>query len=797
MSNLSHDTKIILLLIILITVFFWRELFTDRTIITFSLKNTYPWLENLDPERIDTSSMSSDCVLSYYPRRVFATEWIRKGKIPYWNHHQFCGTPFLANFQTAVFYPINIVLYAFDPPTQMDLFIYIHVVLAAIFTYLFGRRLGLSIVGSTLASFCFAFSETMSTRYGQPTMVSSASWLPLLLLLGKDLVENSDCKRIAFLSIGLFFTLLSGFPQIIIYNLIALIIYVLVLASATHGSPGKIARSVGALAISIVIGLLLACFQLLPSYEFSTFSFRKSLPYWIIATSAHRGLVFLKYFIPDILGNPIDLGDIAKYLHEARSGAGFSSNFVSTAGYVGVLPLLLAIISFLHPCRKRLPFLLISALTLLVVWKSPLLGFAYSFIPGFKFSRIDRAIVYYAFSMAMLSGFGFDDVLTSKDRRTHIVCICFIGFAIVLAFWLGTSGVDRIVSRIANMVEPSELRSAKNYLLGKVAVFVILSIVSAALVIAKRLGKVTGIAFLTLCLVLVLIDLLPRANKFKVTQPESEIVPKSEFVESLIKDKSQWRIAKYRADVIPANIATIYAIDDIHGYDALNLGHYIEFLGAVDSSIIAVENAMLRRRVGKISQISSLDSPLLDFLNVKYFLAAAAVEGKRARCIWWVNEGYLPRAILVDKPLFFSTYDEVLSHIRSGKFDPAREVLLVGENPKGFDESALQGSARIVYSDPGKMEVETDASKQCYLVISEAWYPSWKAYIDGKKVDLLRANYAFQAVFIPSGNHKVEFVFEAESLKLGILFSVAGATILFAMLGETRRVSLRRGEGKD
>ncbi|MGQ9603687.1 MAG: YfhO family protein [bacterium] len=772
---------------ILVTIFFWRELFTDQTLITFSLKNTYPWLEDLDHGNLETSSMSSDCILSYYPRRVFATEWIRQGKIPYWNHHQFCGTPFLANFQTAVFYPVNILLYAFDPPTQMDFFIYIHVVLAALFTYLLARRFALSIPASVIASICFAFSETISTRYGQPTMVSSASWLPLILLLSTNLVEKPDRKKIAWLSIGLFLTLLSGFPQIIIYNMLALLIYVLVLSLATQQSLKRATRSAQFLAISIGIGFLLACFQLVPSYELSTFSFRKSLPYWIIASSAHKGLVFLKYFIPDILGNPCDLGDLAKYLHQARADAGFSSNFVSTVGYVGILPLLLAVISILHPSRKRLPFLIIAGITLLLVWKSPLLRFAYDVVPGFKFSRVDRLIFLYAFSMSMLAGFGFDDVINHNTRRIYIIGLCFIGFTIALSAWLANHGIDRILSGIANIYDQAQIWSTRDYLLRRVAIFAIFAILSAVLVIARRFGKVSKVAFLTLCILLLMIDLLPRANKFKVTLPADQIVPRSEFVEGLLQDRSQWRIAKFKADVIPANIATVYGIDDIHGYDALNLSHYIEFLGAIDSSIIAVENAMLRRRVGKISQISSLESPLLDFLNVKYFLGVAVTEEKRPKCVWWVNEGYMPRAFLVEKPLFLGSYDEVIQYINSGEFNPVHELLLVGQSgSEAFDDSSFEGSARVIYSDPGKIDVESDASKQCYLVISEAWYPSWKAYIDGKKVELLRANYAFQAVEVPAGKHKVELIFEPESLKLGILLSIAGLVLVVAMFGESR-----------
>jgi hypothetical protein len=144
MKTFRKDLLAVVFLALLITIFFAREIFTDQTLVTFRLTNVFPWLAEASPSDLEQPSVTSDCTFSYYPRRVFATEMIRQGQIPYWNPYQFCGTPFLATFQTMVFYPVNLVLYGLDPPTQMDLFLYVHFLIAAVFSYLFARQLGLS-----------------------------------------------------------------------------------------------------------------------------------------------------------------------------------------------------------------------------------------------------------------------------------------------------------------------------------------------------------------------------------------------------------------------------------------------------------------------------------------------------------------------------------------------------------------------------------------------------------------------------------------------------------------------------
>ena len=56
--------------------------------------------------------------------------------------------------------------------------------------------------------------------------------------------------------------------------------------------------------------------------------------------------------------------------------------------------------------------------------------------------------------------------------------------------------------------------------------------------------------------------------------------------------------------------------------------------------------------------------------------------------------------------------------------------------------------------------------------MAQAYYHPWHAYVDGKPTRLWRANYAFQALEVPAGNHQIQVVYEDKAFKIGgvILF---------------------------
>jgi len=61
------------------------------------------------------------------------------------------------------------------------------------------------------------------------------------------------------------------------------------------------------------------------------------------------------------------------------------------------------------------------------------------------------------------------------------------------------------------------------------------------------------------------------------------------------------------------------------------------------------------------------------------------------------------------------------------------------------------------------------------VVIAQAHYPCWRAFVDGKPVTLWRANHAFQAVAVPAGSHHVRLVYRDNWFALGCVISIATA----------------------
>lgn len=787
MRKPREDVLAIAFLILVVTLFFAAEVFTDRTLVTFRLTGVFPWISDATRTDLDQPSVTSDCTLSYYPRRVFATSMIRDGQIPFWNPHQFCGTPFLANFQSAVFYPVNLVLYGFDPATQMDLFLYVHFLIAAVFSYLLARKLKLSSGASVVSALSFSFCGFMVTRYGQPTFISTASWLPAVLYFAECLIESPSFRRAGILGLGISLCILAGFPQLVLAILYTLVFYVAVRLVLIKQRSVRW-KSITALfvVVSLAVACLVCAFQILPTHELSTFSYRKGLPYQMVLSSAHHRLVSLKYLIPDILGDPVDVGVLSKALHKVEQEPRFAQNYVSTTGYVGILPLLLSVLALTAPDRRLVPFIALATVSVLVVFGTGVLWFFYRFIPGFSFSRVDRVILIYMCSIAIMAGYGFDAAQSGRVRkRLFYSGAGFLCFAACFVLWLHGSGLAIVAREAAGVVSKDVYM---DYAWGKIVRFTIISALTGGLFVIMGSVRLPAKVFLAAATAFLLIDLVPNGLKLKVSQPADGIVPENQFVENLRSEEGLWRIAKYGADVIPANTATLLGIHDMHGYDALNVDHYIEVLGAIDTTMVAVGNAALRRRIGPISDPRGLDSRVMDLLNVKYVLSVGQVGSLRHQPVMMLNADYLPRAFLVGQSRFFDTHDEVLDYMKTPDFDPAAEVLLIGEGQETTysPEPGAPGEVEIVTYGPCEITLTVNAERACYLVVSDVYYPGWDAYVDGCQSDLLRADYAFRAVEIAPGIHEVRMAYTPVHFRVGVLLSAAGIALLGALISSGR-----------
>jgi hypothetical protein len=97
-----------------------------------------------------------------------------------------------------------------------------------------------------------------------------------------------------------------------------------------------------------------------------------------------------------------------------------------------------------------------------------------------------------------------------------------------------------------------------------------------------------------------------------------------------------------------------------------------------------------------------------------------------------------------------------------GDTDPRRTVLLEKPPalPSRFVSGAPVGTARIARYANTKIVVEVDSPAGGILVLNDVWHPWWRASVDDRKSEILRANVLFRAVAVPAGKHVVRFTFQ-------------------------------------
>ena len=142
----------------------------------------------------------------------------------------------------------------------------------------------------------------------------------------------------------------------------------------------------------------------------------------------------------------------------------------------------------------------------------------------------------------------------------------------------------------------------------------------------------------------------------------------------------------------------------------------------------------------------------------------------------------MPRAVLVREAVAIPLADHP-RHIKNSDFSPEQTVLLefLADDhkvsaPKEGSRRPMRGAVSITEYHPNKIELKTNSDSHTYLVLSELYYPGWRAYVDGKQVSIMRANYILRAIPLKPGKHNVIFAYEPMSFYLGA--SISGLTIL-------------------
>jgi hypothetical protein len=203
---------------------------------------------------------------------------------------------------------------------------------------------------------------------------------------------------------------------------------------------------------------------------------------------------------------------------------------------------------------------------------------------------------------------------------------------------------------------------------------------------------------------------------------------------------------------------------------------------------------------GYWNAIPSRSSPLYDFLNAKYVIASkqVALDWDKFVPVFdadpalnvYLNRRALPRALVVQRAIAAPDHAAALAALRAPGFDPATTVIVEGGEALQATPSR-PASVEFEAFGANQIRLRVDSPSDSYLVLSEVWYPGWRASVDGALAPVLRANYAFRAVRLTPGEHRVELTFAPRSWTLGL--AISGLTLLALIAwGMRQSIELRR-----
>ncbi len=346
-----------------------------------------------------------------FPIRVELSRRLAEGALPLWTTGMQAGFPLLAEGQVAALYPLNLLLYRILPmPLAFSYSILLHYIWALLGMYALARVARFSAPASLLAALVFGLNGFFITRSQHVPHVAVGSWLPWMLLfyLKYERARTGGRNSILWFCLTVFsiaVQLLGGFPQVALMNLAAFAVFGILGFRLWGDSERKdpfpqilrqLAHNATVLFAALVLGAGLAAIQWLPSAELLGFSVRGSDVGTEFFTSFSLEVEALSQFIAPFawLGTP--------HVHN-----------IEFWGYIGVLPLMLAVLApFLKRDWRTISISAFSllALSLALGAANPLYSLLY-YVPVFNRFRVPaRFLELFCFGAAILAAIGFDEL---------------------------------------------------------------------------------------------------------------------------------------------------------------------------------------------------------------------------------------------------------------------------------------------------------------------------------------------------------------------------------------------------
>lgn len=682
----------------------------------------------------------------FFEKSLYARE-IRSGIVPLWNPHIFGGTPHLANVNNACFYPFNLFFLLGPFHAVLTLYLALHLCIAGLSVYLWGRKLGFSRFASFLSGLLYMFSGVFATENIHLGYFAALAWTPAVFYAMEIWLEERAIRPAIAVGLLLSLILMSGAPQFLLITGYCLVFYTIFrLMEPGQGVRGRM-DGLAVLIVGAGLGLMAAAVQLLPAMEFIKDGGR---PY---ATDYQFAVSFSSYW-KQLLSRPF-----------APVGHGWTG---AAALFFAAWALL-----FMRSRAVATLFLLALATALLSLGDDGFLfKVAHRFLPGFQLFRAPyRFALYAVLFIVLMSGAGIDSVIRSSVSRWRRFGLSFIALFLGWGIWScfhAEGSIERLwkstawlllIYGLVRLFLKAQIREA--LFKAGLCLFLLLEV-------TQELTTLGGVHPLT----------KPSFYRFLQEQPIFDELKKQEETHRIYLSNDdgiaclEYPLKDGRYFPFSPNLGELYGFENVSGYEQMMLRRYIRFIQETPPYwSMALFNVRYLLTRGDLSGLPGLK------------LVLAVPAGRLYRMEWTI-----PRYFMAASARFTDRPENFFESVRDPAFNPYTQLILEGDPPAVTGQPPLRSYEINVLKRTSRdqlLEVKLDGHG--YLVCSEPYEKGWKAFIDDQPASLWPAFHLLRAVYLPPGKHLVRFYYDPPSFNLGLGISLISFAVILAISLLSRR----------
>ena len=687
-----------------------------------------------------------------YPVGFFFQQSLFHGELPLWDAYSHCGVPFMA--QMGSWYPGNWLFALLPAPWSLNLSLLLHLLLGGWGMYALVRHWRADGFAASFAGLAYVFNGGVLSCFQWGNYIESFGWLPWVVLTVTQAWRNGG-RWLALAAIVSALQVLTATPELTLLGWMFLAALWLAEWLAGDLSLWLSARRT---AVVIVLAAGITMVQMLPFFDLLAHSQRDTnyeQAFWAMPGWGWANLVvplFHNYLSPQ--GNWFQHGQ--DFLMSYYPGLGVLVLAAAAAWCVRTRTTLVVVIAVL------------SCWVLALGQAGHLYPLAKKVFPWLGIARYPvKFTLLTAFLVPLLAAWAIQKIQAGTDIRARRSLLASAGIFLALA-----AGLVVFARQYPLPFDATETMTWNAI----IRAVLLVALVVALLLLPKINSRSQRLAGQFLVLGILVADLLTHSPGITPTLPSSVLAPglwqadgrpslrlgSGRIMDTPAADREMLfsRVTSPQQDFLSKRLAEWYNLNLLDSLPKVN--------GAI--TLRPAEFDLVERRI-YFTPGASYGDGLPDFLSVAW-LSDPANPLK-----WIARTNFLPVITAGQQPEFRSD-PQALDAIMSTDFNP-RTVVYLPESDRSAVTVNQPTRCQITDVRFGQNQVEArvQAETPSLVVLSQTFYHLWEASVDGRRVPLLRANVAFQALQVPAGTHQIKLVYRDSNLLAGAAISLTSLLI--------------------